>query len=109
MFARFVGFGVGHDVQYHLPIHESEDTEVIGQESVDGLTDGEEGNSDTGYGSGDTEDGVDTGEGSQSERGESEDESTSDELEDSGSDKSVEDSETDDGDLDDEDGPQFKF
>jgi len=51
---------------------------------------------------------VDTGEGSQSEKGESEDESTFNELEDSDGDISVEGSETD-GDLDDEDGPQFKF
>ena len=109
MFARFIGFGVGHDAQYHLPIHESEDTEAVGQESFDGLTDGEEcDDSDTGYGGGDTEDGVDTGEGSQSEKGESEDESTFDELEDSDGDISIEGSETD-GDLDDEDGPQFKF
>ena len=108
MFAQFIGFGVGHNIQCHLPIHESEDSEVVGQESVDGLTDGEETNSDTGYG-GDTGDGVDTGEGSQSEKGESEDESTSDESEDSDSDISIEDSETGDGDLDDEDRPQFKF
>ena len=108
MFARFIGFCVGHNIQCHLPIHESEDSEVVGQESVDGLTDGEETNSDTGYG-GDTGDGVDTGEGSQSEKGESEDESTSDESEDSDSDISIEDSETGDGDLDDEDRPQFKF
>jgi len=99
---------VGHDAQYHLPIHESEDTEVVGQEPDNRLTDNDEGNSDTGHGGRDAEGGVDMGEGNQSEKGESEDKSTSDKSEDSDGNISVEDLETN-GDLDDEDGPQFKF